>query len=197
MSIVSVSYQRPVKVSPSRLIPPIAPPNVTTLAQHVSGWAPFNVLPSYQYPTFQYAWVASHQLLHFHDQQHSSPRSTLVLVLNACPQCQRRPKLPDHRFCSIACSQSAARSAPELKHLIPPHDRLHDVATQFMRQWKSGPCPKILAIYMITWTESSQRSFEQYRDTVETWGQFILKGKSSGNEAIPEHGSCVQSRRAR
>ena len=64
----------------------------------------------------------NHQSSQSQGQQCWSSHSKVVLVCNACPQCWRQPKLPDHRFCSVACGQSAARSAPELKYLPPHHE---------------------------------------------------------------------------
>lgn len=97
----------------------------------VLAWPSIHVCPSCQY-AFQDSrphWSCiSHHLSNYHPshaygrQQHPSSRSGLVAPWNACPHCWRQPKLPDHRFCSIACGQSAARSAPQLKYLPPFHE---------------------------------------------------------------------------
>ncbi|KAF8551070.1 hypothetical protein OG21DRAFT_1478285 [Imleria badia] len=105
-----------------------------------------------------------------------------ALIYLISGNCLRQPKVPDHRFCSLACGQSAARSAPELKYLLPHHELSIKVATQFIECWKSAPPPTVLGVYMITWTESSQRRFEQYRDAVEIRGQFKRNGFFAGNE---------------
>ncbi|KAG6372556.1 hypothetical protein JVT61DRAFT_7666 [Boletus reticuloceps] len=150
-------------------------------------WAPFYVLPPCPHIVFQDArryWLypVNHHPSHPPNQQHALSRSMLTMPSNACPQCQRQPKHPDYRFCSVACGQSAARSAPELKYLYPHHELSVTIATQFMRCWSIGPRPTVLAVYTITWTESSQRSFKQYRDAVEFRGQFKRNGFFPGNE---------------
>ncbi|KAH0835576.1 hypothetical protein J3R83DRAFT_9301 [Lanmaoa asiatica] len=190
-STVSASSHWSISTSRMRPSQPLSHAYRIPPAGIAQAWSPIHVPPSYQH-SFQDArpyWPCIH--LYFsschpfqsRDQQHPPSRSALVLASNACPQCWRFPKLPDHRFCSIACGRFAARSAPELKYLPPRHKLSIKIATQFMKCWKSVPRPKVLAVYMVTWTESSQSRFEQYsRDAVEARGQFRRIGLSPGNE---------------
>ncbi|KAI9463863.1 hypothetical protein HD554DRAFT_2026792 [Boletus coccyginus] len=193
-STVSTLSQRPTAISDSWPTS-LAQAHTIPLAQITRGRTPVHVLTSCQHSAFQDArpygpYIYRHPVDQRspltpkpYEGQHSSPCFQLVVVLNACPQCQRHPKLPDHRFCSVACRQSAARSAPELKYLHPHHELFITIATRFVQCWKLAPRPKVRAVYMITWTESSQRSFEQYsRDAVETRGRFKRMGRFPGNE---------------
>ncbi|KAF9221136.1 hypothetical protein BS17DRAFT_279984 [Gyrodon lividus] len=120
---------------------------------------------------------SSHHQLPFARQDCSS-----FLAPNACPQCQVYPKHPEHRFCSLACTHQAARSAPGLIHLPQHHELFDKVATKFLMHWKSVPHPRLLAIFMITWTKKYQMNFEKYRNEVEARCRFKQKGFFSGNE---------------
>lgn len=109
----SVSSRGPNTISLRQ--PSQSPADVHT-PQNTLPWSPIYLFQSCQH-AFQDGrpyWPHHHPSL--------SSRSGLVPVWNVCPHCQRRPKHPDHRFCSVACGQSAARSAPELKYLPPNHE---------------------------------------------------------------------------
>lgn len=182
-STVSTSPQGTATVSRSRLGWLLAHSRRIPLAEVAQAWAPLNMFPYSQLVTLQDArlyWPCIH---HSAGQQYSPSVFRLIMVSNACPQCQRQPKLLEHRFCSVACNQSAAFFAPELKYLPLHHERFMMsmyfqcpsfvkrtgsisplVETRFMQCWKpTTPCPRVSAVYMITWTKSSQESFQRYR----------------------------------
>ncbi|KIJ67180.1 hypothetical protein HYDPIDRAFT_84369 [Hydnomerulius pinastri MD-312] len=103
---------------------------------------------------------------------------------NICPLCHWFPKHPKHRFCSITCAQAAAQLAPKLIYLSQNHESSMDVAAQFLARWRCQCAlyPRLIGIFMITWTEQSQKAFENYRDKVEARGHFEKLGLSAGNE---------------
>jgi hypothetical protein len=99
---------------------------------------------------------------------------------NACPWCQRHPKHPEHRFCSVSCTRDAARCAPGLFPLSHRSELFVNgesptctlgplltfslaVMAQFFEHWKSASKPRLLDICMITWTEKSEGDFKRYR----------------------------------
>lgn len=123
-STMSTSSRRPANILrwPSPFLPHAYD---IPFAQLPLTWTSSHVLPSWQYSIQDAQLYCIHHSANHHSshaQQHPPSCSKLVLISNACPQCQRQPKLPDHRFCSVACGQFAARSAPELKCLPSHHE---------------------------------------------------------------------------
>ncbi|KAK0465703.1 hypothetical protein IW261DRAFT_1523025 [Armillaria novae-zelandiae] len=87
---------------------------------------------------------------------------------NICLVCQKRPKRDKYQFCSEHCTDIAAKRAPQLLQVPKDHVMYRDVATSFGNNWDwmAGPPPSIARIYLITWSPSLRKSFDDYRQNI-------------------------------
>ncbi|KAK0467741.1 uncharacterized protein EV420DRAFT_425964 [Desarmillaria tabescens] len=85
-----------------------------------------------------------------------------------CLVCKKRPKRDKYQFCSKRCTDTAANRAPQLLRVPKDHVMYKDVATSFGQNWnwQRGPRPSIARIYLITWSPSLRKSFDDYRENI-------------------------------
>ncbi|KAK0215820.1 hypothetical protein IW262DRAFT_1402462 [Armillaria fumosa] len=99
---------------------------------------------------------------------------------NICLVCRKRPKRDKYQFCSKHCTNMAAKKAPQLLRVPKDHVMYKDVATSFGNNWdwKAGPRPSIARIYLITWSPSLRKSFDNYRENIAR----TINGKKEAQE---------------
>lgn len=87
---------------------------------------------------------------------------------NICLVCLQNPKRDKYQFCSKFCTDRAARTAPQLLPVPDDHVMYRDVAALFVNNWdrNTGPLPRIAYIYLITWSSSLRKTFDNYRDSI-------------------------------
>ncbi|KAK0192235.1 hypothetical protein F5146DRAFT_927554 [Armillaria mellea] len=87
---------------------------------------------------------------------------------NICLVCLQNPKRDKYQFCSKFCTDRAARTAPQLLLVPDDHVMYRDVAALFVNNWdrNTGPLPRIAYIYLITWSSSLRKSFDNYRTSM-------------------------------
>ncbi|PBK98840.1 hypothetical protein ARMGADRAFT_920519 [Armillaria gallica] len=97
-----------------------------------------------------------------------------------CLVCQRRPKRDQYQFCSKRCTDTAAKRAPQLLRIPKDHVMYKEVANSFGNNWdwNTGPRPSIARIYLITWSPSLRKSFDNYRENIAR----KMKGKKEPKE---------------
>jgi len=96
---------------------------------------------------------------------------------NICLVCQKKPKRAKYQFCSKQCTDAAASRSPALLPVPFDHVMAENVVGQFKDSWDSRrPLPRIVALYLITWTPHQRKSFDDYRAKVDKMGNFPTPG---------------------
>lgn len=108
-----------------------------------------------------------------------------------CLMCRKIAKLSASHFCSTACTTSAEQQAPMILEVPKGHVTFRSISEQFKTSWRhaSKPCPPVRRVYKIISSPALVTSYNTYRSSVESRGQFVVNGRTAGNENRRWHGT--------
>ncbi|KAF9001573.1 hypothetical protein BDQ17DRAFT_1391048 [Cyathus striatus] len=108
-----------------------------------------------------------------------------------CLMCLQAPKLANSHFCSQKCADDAEKKGPMILEVPFGHVTFKSVSDQFKASWRhvGTMCPTVRHVYKIISPQPCLVSYNAYRATVESRGQFVAAGRSAGNENRRWHGT--------